>query len=93
MRRRTHPLASIFVILAALAIVYPLIGIPLIIITITLICLWYKKFYKIRVETLKALIALTPSKFERAMATLLEDLGYQKVRVTGGAGDLSRDIT
>jgi len=74
------------------SILYPLIGIPFLVISIILLIIWYKKYYKIRVETLQQLISLTPSQFERAMATLLIDLGYRKVRVTGGAGDLSRDI-
>lgn len=92
MRRKTNPLASIIVLLIILSMFYPLIGIPLLIIAIILIFVWYKKYYKVRVETLQELKSLTPSKFERAMATLLEDLGYRKVRVSGGAGDLSRDI-
>jgi len=36
---------------------------------------------------------LSPSEFERAMAALLMDPGYRNVKVTGGAGDLGRDIT
>ena len=47
---------------------------------------------RVRVETLEQLKSLSPQEFERAMATLLEDMGYRKVRVTGGIGDLSRDI-
>jgi len=75
-----------------LSILYPLISIPFLVILIILLIIWYKKYYRIRVETLQQLISLTPSQFERAMATLLMDLGYRKVRVTDGAGDLSRDI-
>ena len=92
MRKKTSPFASIIIFLIFLAFLYPLIGIPLLIIAIILILIWYKKYYKIRVETLNELLTLSPSQFERAMATLLEDLGYRKVRLTGGAGDLSRDI-
>ena len=46
----------------------------------------------VRVETLEQLKSLSPQEFERAMATFLENMGYRKVRVTGGIGDLSRDI-
>ena len=48
---------------------------------------------KLRVETLQELRTLTPSAFEKAIATLLEDLGYRRVRVVGGPGDLARDIS
>ncbi len=48
---------------------------------------------RFRVKTLQQLKALSPSEFEQAVATLLEDLGYQKVQVVGGAGDLARDIS
>jgi len=54
---------------------------------------WYKKHYLIRVATLQELMALTPSEFERAIATLLKDLGYRNVKVVGGSGDLARDIS
>ena len=83
---------SVLIFLVFLSFLYPLIGIPSLAIAIVLLIIWYKKYYKIRVETLQELLALTPSQFERAMATLLTDLGYRKVRVTGAAGDLSRDI-
>lgn len=80
------------ILLIFLSMFYPLIGVPLLIIAIILLIVWYTKYYKIRVETLQELKSLTPSKFERAMATILQDLGYRKVRVSGGAGDLGRDI-
>lgn len=39
------------------------------------------------------LLALTPAEFERAVAHLLQDLGYREVRHAGGPGDLAADIT
>lgn len=39
------------------------------------------------------LLALTPTEFERAVAHLLQDLGYREVRHAGGPGDLAADIT
>lgn len=48
---------------------------------------------RVRVKTLEQLKSLSPLEFERAMATLLEDMDFSEVRVTGGVGDLSRDIT
>jgi len=90
---KRNPWFSFLIFLVLLSVLYPLIGIPLLVIAIVSLIIWYKKYYKIRVETLQQLISLTPFQFERAMATLLTDLGYRKVRVTGSAGDLSRDIT
>ena len=89
---RRNPWPSLLIFLVFLSFLYPLIGIPLLTIAIVLLIIWYNKYYKIRVQTLQELLGLTPSQFERAMATLLMDLGYRKVRVTGAAGDLSRDI-
>lgn len=89
---KRNPWFSVLIFLVFLSFLYPLIGIPFLAIAIVLVIIWYKKYYKIRVETLQELLLLTPSQFERAMATLLMDLGYGKVRVTGAAGDLSRDI-
>ena len=97
MRRKTSPLALMFLIIYLLvwwSIVYPSL-IPILITIIALTIFWcyrYRKRYKVRVETLEELRALSPSEFERAIATLLEDLGYRKVRITGGIGDLSRDL-
>lgn len=84
-----------FIVLVAFAIVFPLVGVPLLVVGIFLmyrVYRWYMEKLQIRVETLAELTALTPFQFERAMATLLADLGYRKVRVTGRSGDLARDI-
>lgn len=47
---------------------------------------------EIRRRTLAELLALSPSDFEVAVATLLKDLGYRSVKVTGRTGDLAADI-
>ncbi len=72
-----NPVAGILVALASALVAY----------------WWYRKYDIIRVATLQELMALSPSEFERAVATLLKDLGYRNVRVVGGAGDLARDIS
>jgi len=85
----------VFIFLIVVALAFPLIGVPILVMTVFLLYRlyrWYKKQWEIRVETLGELVSLTPFQFERAMATLLSDLGYRKVRVTGSSGDLARDI-
>jgi len=92
-RREFKSLISISITLLICAFLYnPLIGLLLLASLFILYVYWFHKYYRIRVETLQELISLSPSQFERAMATLLEDLGYRHVRVTGGSGDLARDI-
>jgi len=83
-KRKGNGWALIFIILVFLSILYPLIGLPLLALSLILFIFWYTRYYKIRVETLQELMSSTPSRFERAMATLLGDLGYMHVRVTGG---------
>lgn len=46
-----------------------------------------------RVRALDDLLALTPAKFERAVGELLQTWGYTQVKHTGGAGDLTADLT
>jgi len=45
-----------------------------------------------RLRTLQGFLALSPAGFEEAVAALLRRLGYRRVRVVGGAGDLCADI-
>jgi restriction system protein len=45
-----------------------------------------------RLRTLQGFLALSPGGFEEAVATLLRRLGYRRVKVVGGAGDLCADI-
>lgn len=45
-----------------------------------------------RLRTLRGFLSLTPGGFEVAVAGLLRRLGYRRVRVVGGAGDLAADI-
>lgn len=45
-----------------------------------------------RLRTLQGFLALSPSGFEDAVAALLRRLGYRRVKVVGGAGDLCADI-
>ena len=44
-------------------------------------------------EELNDLLALTPRQFEEAVAAIMREFGGRQVRVTGGSGDLSVDIT
>jgi membrane protein implicated in regulation of membrane protease activity len=46
-----------------------------------------------RLRVLKGFLALSPGEFEQAVAELLRRMGYGRVRVVGGAGDLCADIT
>ena len=45
-----------------------------------------------RLRTLAGFLSLSPGGFEVAVAGLLRRLGYRRVRVVGGAGDLAADI-
>jgi restriction system protein len=45
-----------------------------------------------RAADLNALLALTPREFEDTVASLLAAVGYSKVEVLGGSGDLAVDI-
>ena len=86
-------LSAFCALLILISISYPAIGIPILIAVIASVIIWHElKYNKIRVETLQQLTALTPIQFERAIATLLMDLGYKNVRITGGPRDLCRDI-
>jgi Restriction endonuclease len=44
-------------------------------------------------EELEDLLALGPNEFEEAVAAIFRELGFRRVRRTGGSGDLSVDIT
>jgi restriction system protein len=59
------------------------------------IYLWmrYRKRGRFRVKAFNELLALTPSKFELAVADLLRDLGYSHVQRIGRSGDLGADIS
>jgi restriction system protein len=48
---------------------------------------------RLRVVTLGDLLALTTTQFEEAVGELLRASGYRRVRRTGGAGDLTADLT
>ena len=48
---------------------------------------------ELRVRELRTLLLLTPQAFEAAVADLLTETGYTKVKVSGGPGDLAADIT
>lgn len=45
-----------------------------------------------RIQTLGELLALTPTQFEHAVASLLRETGYRNVKVVGKAGDKGADI-
>ncbi|MCD6538016.1 restriction endonuclease [Candidatus Bathyarchaeota archaeon] len=82
------------IVIVLFALIYNIIlGLALIACLIVIGYWWFKKKYLIRVSTINELMNLSPSEFERAIAALLMDLGYRNVKVTGGAGDLGRDIT
>ncbi len=53
----------------------------------------YGRVRRFSVTQFNELLALTPVEFERAVAQLLQDLGYREVRHAGGPGDLAADIT
>lgn len=46
-----------------------------------------------RAQQLQYLLNLSPSGFEQAVADILRQTGFNRMRVVGGAGDLSADIT
>lgn len=46
-----------------------------------------------RLRVLQGFLALTPNEFEQTVARLLRRMGFDRVRVVGGAGDLCADIT
>lgn len=54
---------------------------------------WVRRGRRIKAATLAELLSLTPQRFEEAVAQLLRDEGYSRVRVHGGAGDLQADVT
>lgn len=93
-RRKKRSIWGSLIIIVLFALFYNIIlGLALIACLIGIGYWWFKKKYLIRVSTINELMNLSPSEFERAIATLLTDLGYRDVKVTGGAGDLGRDIT
>ena len=93
-RRRRGSIWGSLIIIILFALLYNvMLGLALITCLIVIGYWWFKKKYLIRVSTINELMNLSPSEFERAIATLLMDLGYRNVKVTGGAGDLERDIT
>ncbi len=53
----------------------------------------YGRPHHFSITQFNELLALTPVEFERAVAHLLQDLGYREVRHSGGPGDLAADIT
>ena len=86
-RRRRGSIWSSLIIIVLFALLYNVIlGLALIAFLIGIGYWWFKRKYLIRVSTIKELMNLSPSEFERAIATLLMDLGYRNVKVTGGAG-------
>jgi restriction system protein len=54
---------------------------------------WRRARRRIHAATLDEMLALTPTEFEHLVAQLLRDQGYQRVQVTGQAGDLQADVT
>jgi hypothetical protein len=48
---------------------------------------------ELRVRELRTVLLLTPRAFEAAVADLLTEMGYRRVKVAGGPGDLAADIT
>ena len=47
---------------------------------------------RVRIRTLDQLLAMSPARFERAIAGLFRELGYRRVRTVGRSGDLAVDI-
>jgi restriction system protein len=52
-----------------------------------------RRQHRVPWEELEDLLALEPTEFEEAVAAIFRELGFRRVRRTGGAGDLSVDIT
>jgi hypothetical protein len=46
----------------------------------------------VEVRTLREMLALSPSEFEAATATVFRGMGYQHIRVVGGTGDYCADV-
>jgi restriction system protein len=44
------------------------------------------------VQTLEGMLGLTPTQFERAVGTLLRDIGYTNVKQVGKSGDQGMDL-
>jgi len=73
----------------------PLLGVPglvLVVIGIAAAMFLVARRRRLRARTLTDLLALTPTEFEQATASLLQELGYGDVRRTGGSGDLNVDV-
>jgi restriction system protein len=47
---------------------------------------------RVRIRTLDQLLAMSPARFEQAIASLFRELGYRRVRTVGRSGDLAVDI-
>ena len=47
---------------------------------------------RVRMRTLDQLLAMSPARFEQAIASLFRELGYRRVRTVGRSGDLAVDI-
>jgi restriction endonuclease Mrr len=54
--------------------------------------LYFARRRRIRVQTLDQMLALTPAAFERAVGTLLRDIGYTEVKNIGRSGDQGIDL-
>jgi restriction system protein len=52
----------------------------------------YRRRRRLRVKAFNELLALTPARFELAVADLLRDAGYRSVKRVGRSGDLGADI-
>jgi restriction system protein len=73
----------------------PLLGIPGLVLVVVgiLAIVWLVVGRRtLKARTLADLLALTPTQFEEATASLLRQIGYKDVRHTGGAGDLNVDV-
>lgn len=100
-KRHGNSLARLLLIIVGVLVLigfilkYAVVTVPIIIaIGAFIVWRWWRgqQTRRISARTLGELRSLTPTQFERFIAQLLQDLGYQQVKHTGGPGDLAADI-
>lgn len=86
-------LVGFLILIAVIASLVPVEILAVIAVCIGVYFIFKTRRSAVRVATLEELRALSPSGFERAIATLLNDMGYRNAKAIGGAGDLGADVT
>ena len=102
-RRRTRPLRPLIiaalvasVLCAASAAQRHPVAAALIATSLAALALWSSHRVqgkrRVRIRTLDQLLAMSPARFEQAIASLFREHGYRRVRTVGRSGDLAVDI-